>query len=110
MPAALETLCVAYRERDRAARAWKAAGGRVVGYLCDNIPEELILAEAARLVRLPHWRIADRWHGIYSLHPEQDMYAETLHGRIHLLTGLFGKGMTVGPALAREAIDRISSP
>ena len=44
MPAALETLCTAYRERDRAARAWKAAGGRVVGYLCDNIPEELILA------------------------------------------------------------------
>jgi FAD dependent oxidoreductase TIGR03364 len=73
----------------------------------DARTEELILAEAARLVRLPHWRIAERWHGIYSLHPEQDMYAETLHGRIHLLTGLFGKGMTVGPALAREAIDRI---
>jgi benzoyl-CoA reductase/2-hydroxyglutaryl-CoA dehydratase subunit BcrC/BadD/HgdB len=44
MSAALESLCGHYRERDRAARAWKAAGGRVVGYLCDNIPEELILA------------------------------------------------------------------
>jgi benzoyl-CoA reductase/2-hydroxyglutaryl-CoA dehydratase subunit BcrC/BadD/HgdB len=44
MPAALETLRSHYRERDRAARAWKQAGGRVVGYLCDNIPEELILA------------------------------------------------------------------
>ncbi len=33
-----------YQHRDRAARAWKASGGRVVGYLCDNVPEELILA------------------------------------------------------------------
>jgi FAD dependent oxidoreductase TIGR03364 len=95
------------------------ADGRVVvgdshryatGDLSDTLDartEELILAEAAKLVRLPHWRIAERWHGIYSLHPERDLYSETLHGRIHLLTGLFGKGMTVGPALAREAIDRI---
>jgi FAD dependent oxidoreductase TIGR03364 len=95
------------------------ADGRVVvgdshrygtGDLSDTLDartEELILTEAARLVRLPHWRIAERWHGVYSLHPERDLYAETLHGRIHLLTGLFGKGMTVGPALAREAIDRL---
>jgi benzoyl-CoA reductase/2-hydroxyglutaryl-CoA dehydratase subunit BcrC/BadD/HgdB len=33
-----------YLHRDRAARAWKRAGGRVVGYLCDNVPEELIMA------------------------------------------------------------------
>ena len=44
MANALESLRSHYRERDRAARAWKEAGGRVVGYLCDNIPEELILA------------------------------------------------------------------
>jgi benzoyl-CoA reductase/2-hydroxyglutaryl-CoA dehydratase subunit BcrC/BadD/HgdB len=44
MPAALETLRTHYREGDRAVRAWKQAGGRVVGYLCDNVPEELILA------------------------------------------------------------------
>jgi benzoyl-CoA reductase/2-hydroxyglutaryl-CoA dehydratase subunit BcrC/BadD/HgdB len=44
MSAALESLRSHYRERDRAARAWKQTGGRVVGYLCDNVPEELILA------------------------------------------------------------------
>ncbi len=41
---ALEQLQQQYRQRDRAARAWRQAGGRVVGYLCDNVPEELILA------------------------------------------------------------------
>ena len=40
----LDTFRHHYRHRDRAARAWKAAGGKVVGYLCDNVPEELIMA------------------------------------------------------------------
>jgi benzoyl-CoA reductase/2-hydroxyglutaryl-CoA dehydratase subunit BcrC/BadD/HgdB len=40
----LDTFRRHYRQRDLAARAWKAAGGKVVGYLCDNVPEELIIA------------------------------------------------------------------
>jgi benzoyl-CoA reductase/2-hydroxyglutaryl-CoA dehydratase subunit BcrC/BadD/HgdB len=44
MSTALEVLTDHYRRRDQAARAWKANGGKVVGYLCDNVPEELILA------------------------------------------------------------------
>jgi benzoyl-CoA reductase/2-hydroxyglutaryl-CoA dehydratase subunit BcrC/BadD/HgdB len=44
MSTALETLRYHYHHRESAARDWKAAGGRVVGYLCDNVPEELILA------------------------------------------------------------------
>jgi benzoyl-CoA reductase/2-hydroxyglutaryl-CoA dehydratase subunit BcrC/BadD/HgdB len=41
---ALDTCREHYHHRDRAARDWKRAGGRVVGYLCDNVPEELIMA------------------------------------------------------------------
>jgi benzoyl-CoA reductase/2-hydroxyglutaryl-CoA dehydratase subunit BcrC/BadD/HgdB len=52
MPPALEALRDHYRHRDRAARAWKRAGGRVVGYLCDNVPEELVLAAGAYPYRL----------------------------------------------------------
>ena len=44
MSTALEILKDHYQRRDQAARAWKANGGKVVGYLCDNVPEELILA------------------------------------------------------------------
>jgi benzoyl-CoA reductase/2-hydroxyglutaryl-CoA dehydratase subunit BcrC/BadD/HgdB len=33
-----------YRERDLAAREWKKKGGKVVGYFCTQVPEELILA------------------------------------------------------------------
>ncbi len=44
MPAILQKFRDAYVDRTAAARRWKAAGGRVVGYLCDNVPEELIIA------------------------------------------------------------------
>ena len=40
----LETAREHYETRDLAARRWKAQGGRVVGYVSDDVPEELILA------------------------------------------------------------------
>lgn len=39
-------------DRNAAARAWKAEGGAVVGYLCDNVPVELILAAGCLPFRL----------------------------------------------------------
>lgn len=33
-----------YQQRDLAAKEWKGKGGKVVGYFCDNVPEEFILA------------------------------------------------------------------
>jgi hypothetical protein len=43
-PTALSLLKEHYQHRDRAARGWKEKGGKVVAYLCDNVPEELISA------------------------------------------------------------------
>jgi benzoyl-CoA reductase/2-hydroxyglutaryl-CoA dehydratase subunit BcrC/BadD/HgdB len=44
MSRALETMQAAYRDRGHAARDWKQAGGQVVGFVCDNVPAELIAA------------------------------------------------------------------
>jgi benzoyl-CoA reductase subunit C len=41
-----------YRQRDLAAMEWKKNGGKVVGYFCDNVPEELILAAGFFPLRL----------------------------------------------------------
>jgi FAD dependent oxidoreductase TIGR03364 len=73
----------------------------------DATTEALILDEARRLVRLPCWDVAERWHGIYTLHPKHEAVEETIDGRIHLVTGIGGKGMTTGPAVARESLERI---
>ncbi|MFC1819869.1 2-hydroxyacyl-CoA dehydratase subunit D [Thermodesulfobacteriota bacterium] len=44
MATAFEIMQKHYQQRDLAAREWKKKGGRVVGYYCDSVPEELILA------------------------------------------------------------------
>jgi len=41
-----------YRRRDLAARQWQEKGGKIVGYLCDNVPEEFILAAGLFPLRL----------------------------------------------------------
>jgi len=41
---AFEIMQKHYRQRDLAAREWKKKGGKVIGYFCDSIPEELVLA------------------------------------------------------------------
>ena len=73
----------------------------------DTRVETLILSEARKLIQLPSWEIAERWHGIYSMPREAEIYRETIDEAIHLVTGIRGKGMTTGPAVARESIDAL---
>ncbi|MFC1820678.1 2-hydroxyacyl-CoA dehydratase subunit D [Thermodesulfobacteriota bacterium] len=41
-----------YKQRDLAAREWKEKGGKVVGYLCDSVPDEMISAAGYFPLRL----------------------------------------------------------
>jgi len=40
----LEEIKNLYKQRDIAARQWKEKGGKVVGYISDDVPDEMILA------------------------------------------------------------------
>jgi FAD dependent oxidoreductase TIGR03364 len=75
--------------------------------ILDTRIEALILAEARKLIQLPSWEIAQRWHGIYSMPKDAEIYTETIDKVIHIVTGIRGKGMTTGPAVARESIDAL---
>jgi len=76
-----------YQKRDLAAREWKARGGKVVGYFCDKVPEELIAAAGFLPVRLSGNPLDST--------AEADKYAEPFHeGFVHsmfnqLLTGKY---------------------
>lgn len=48
----LQTLRSYYEHRDMAPRDWKARGRKVVGYVCNSVPEELIWAAGMMPVRL----------------------------------------------------------
>jgi len=55
--AAFEEIQKHYRQRDLAAREWQAKGGKVAGYFCDSVPEEMMLAAGLFPIRIsgdPH--------------------------------------------------------
>ena len=49
---AFETIQKHYQDRSLAALEWKKNGGKVVGYICNNVPEELIMAAGFLPVRI----------------------------------------------------------
>jgi D-hydroxyproline dehydrogenase subunit beta len=75
--------------------------------ILDSGVEALILAEARKLIHLPSWEIAQRWHGVYSMPRDAEIYRQTIDEVIHVVTGIRGKGMTTGPAVARESIEAL---
>ncbi len=49
---AFEQFVLAYHERDRAALEWKSRGGKVVGCLGNDVPEEILIAAGYLPVRI----------------------------------------------------------
>ena len=76
--------------------------------ILDSRVEMLILSEARKLFELTSWEIAERWHGVYGMPRDAELYRETIDDVIHIVTGIRGKGMTTGPAVARETIDALA--
>ena len=52
MTNSLERLQYYYLNRDEAARKWRARGRKVIGYMCNAVPEEMIIAAGALPVRI----------------------------------------------------------
>jgi len=64
--------------------------------------DDLILREAARFLQLPDPRIVQRWHGVYSLHPNLAVFeAEPARG-VRIVTAPGGSGMTLSFGLAER--------
>lgn len=72
----------------------------------DLYPEvnEYIIEEARKIFALPTYNIQRSWVGYYSECSGRDIYNETIQDRIHIVTGIGGKGMTAGPGYAEAHI------
>lgn len=66
-----------------------------------------ILGYAKKMVKLPSWDIQKMWNGYYLIHPPQGIYTAAIDERIHLVTGIGGKGMSTGPGYARHSVARL---
>jgi FAD dependent oxidoreductase TIGR03364 len=70
--------------------------------------DDLILRELRRVIRLPDWRLAGRWHGVYAKHEELPLFEAEPLTRVHVCTGAGGAGMTMAFGLAERCWERWS--
>ena len=62
--------------------------------------DDLILAYLRRMLRLPNWDIAARWHGIYAKHPEAALFTAQPQSGVTVRVAPGGAGMTLAFGLA----------
>jgi FAD dependent oxidoreductase TIGR03364 len=64
--------------------------------------DDLILREARTFLNLPDWRIAERWHGVYAMHPERPFFEAEPAPGVRIVTAPGGSGMTLSFGLAER--------
>ncbi len=69
---------------------------------------ELIIREAERILSVKFDRISSSWAGFYCQHPDE-IFHKMLDDKIHILTGIGGKGMTSSPGFAEHNLRNIIS-
>jgi FAD dependent oxidoreductase TIGR03364 len=70
--------------------------------------DELILRELRKMLRLPAWDIAARWHGVYAKLPGRAVLEANPLARVVICTATGGAGMTMSFGLAERTWRRWS--
>ena len=65
--------------------------------------DDLILRELRKVLALPSWKIAERWHGIYAKHPSAPSFEAEPMPDVRICSGTGGSGMTMSFGLADRA-------
>ncbi len=78
-----------------------------LGFYVNNKINELMLNEAKRIIELPNWEIAQYWVGYYAQCKENPIFRKKVGDKIHIITGIGGKGMTTSLGYAQESISEI---
>ena len=61
--------------------------------------------EGKKILDLPHWDVESSWAGLYcQTKHESGIFQKTIDGRIHIVTGIGGKGMTSSPGFSKHHI------
>ncbi len=78
-----------------------------LGYEIDNRINRFMMEEAMQIFKLQSWKIDSAWYGIYSQCKDQDIFRHSVDERMHIVTGIGGKGMTASPGFAEAQIEQL---
>ncbi|MEZ0541989.1 TIGR03364 family FAD-dependent oxidoreductase [Fibrella arboris] len=76
-----------------------------LGFDTHDAIDDLILAEARRIVTFPVDQISRRWAGFYAQTPSE-IFEHSVNDYIHIITGIGGKGMSSSAGYAEESVKR----
>ncbi len=65
---------------------------------------QFIINEAKRIFDLQTWEIEKTWYGVYSQSKTNDIFQHDIEAKIHIVTGIGGKGMTGSAGFAEQHI------
>ncbi len=84
-----------------------AAQADDLGFDLRDDVNDIMLHRAADIFDLQTWTVKRRWWGIYSQCKHTDIFQATIQDRIHVVTGIGGKGMTGSAGFAAEHISTL---
>lgn len=68
---------------------------------------QLLLGEARRILDLPDWRIQRTWNGYYAQSKSGEIFQHSPDPRIHIVTGIGGKGLTSACGFAAHHVAQL---
>lgn len=78
-----------------------------IDYLIREEVNSYFIEEGRKIMNLDTWEVETSWLGIYSQCKENDLYQYTIDGKVHIVTGIGGKGMTGSAGYSLEHINKI---
>lgn len=69
--------------------------------------DDFMISEAKKIIDLPTYDIQQRWSGKYVQCKNQDLFNQKIGERVHIVTGIGGKGMTGSAGFAKQNIFNI---
>jgi FAD dependent oxidoreductase TIGR03364 len=77
------------------------------GFEISSEINELMLAEAKKILTLENWTVDSSWAGYYLQSTTGDVFTKTVDDVIHIINGIGGKGMTTSPGFTAEYIQNL---
>ncbi len=78
------------------------------GFDEENYINNLIINEAKNILNVPELQIKGYWSGFYAqMKGNEEIYEMTIDNKVHVITGIGGKGMTASAGYAKENIAKV---